>query len=372
VTVHSESGIPLEINTLAGTDVGLVLTATKLVRDDAPLNREPIGVAGHVSASIDPVQAFQLLVTDQKSVQAASAVANDQEISGAGEDKIKKYASESAVVRIDATSHAVEVGGAPTQQSLELFLGQELNTKNSVAWLPGRQSNGFLLILGASGSGKTETLKVLGKGIVDYGVPVLVLDFHGDVNFPGLRSVLLSSGTSSTTGVNPMELDSQSAEETGLYDQRKVIRDMVRNAVPALGHRQNAILRDAIEEAYQTAGFDDGDPLTWRNTPPTFADVERILSGWSEDDARKSQRSAIEGVWLPYRRSSSTRSSNGRSTFPRTRSCRQMSDSTSVNCLMKFDTSPQKRCCERFSVCFASRGRFRCSRQMTDNVSGYL
>lgn len=186
-------------------------------------------------------------------------------------------------------------GGAPTQQSLELFLGQELNTKNSVAWLPGRQSNGFLLILGASGSGKTETLKVLGKGIVDYGVPVLVLDFHGDVNFPGLRSVLLSSGTSSTTGVNPMELDSQSAEETGLYDQRKVIRDMVRNAVPALGHRQNAILRDAIEEAYQTAGFDDGDPLTWRNTPPTFADVERILSGWSEDDARKSQRSAIEG-----------------------------------------------------------------------------
>ena len=34
---------------------------------------------------------------------------------------------------------------------------------------------------------------------------------------------------------------------------------------------------------------------------------------------------------------------------------------------MKFDTSPQKRCCERFSVCFASRGRFRYSRQFTDN-----
>ena len=82
--------------------------------------------------------------------------------------------------------------------------------KQDLAWLPGKQSNGFFLILGASGSGKTETLKVLGKGISEFGTPVLVLDFHGDVKFPGLESVLLSSGTSSTVGLNPMELDSHS------------------------------------------------------------------------------------------------------------------------------------------------------------------
>ena len=105
----------------------------------------------------------------------------------------------------------------------------------------------------------------------------------------------MSSGTASTVGINPMELDSQSAEETGLYDQRKVIRDMIRNAVPALGHRQNAILRDAIEDAYTAAGFVDSDPSTWKNPPPTFADVEDILGAWAEDDHRKSQRSAIEG-----------------------------------------------------------------------------
>jgi hypothetical protein len=92
-----------------------------------------------------------------------------------------------------------------------------------------------------------------------------------------------------------MELDSQSAEETGLYDQRKVIRDMIRNAVPALGHRQGAILRDAIEQAYLDAGFKDADPSTWKRPPPTFNDVVEILSGWAEDDARKSQRTSIEG-----------------------------------------------------------------------------
>jgi len=294
VTAHSASGIPLEINTLAGTDVGLVLTATKVVNVDKSLivaksNQD----SGHVS--IDPGQAFQLLNAEvlPENVEAAVKPLKDGQVA----------AQVPPTSRSDPTllGNGMAVGSAgatplPTEGgSLELALGQELNTKAEVAWSPGRQSNGFLLVLGSSGSGKTETLKVLGKGIEDFGIPVLVLDFHGDVKFPGLRSVLLSSGTSSTYGVNPMELDSQSAEETGLYDQRKVIRDMVRNAVPALGHRQNAILRDAIEEAYLNAGFRDGDPQTWRNPPPTFADVEDILGKWAEDDGRKTQRSAIEG-----------------------------------------------------------------------------
>lgn len=294
VTVLSETGVPLEINTLAGTDVGLVLTATKLLREDVPLAREALASAQPVSASLDPLQALQLLSAKKALVASPADTPSDDSPRRDNESLVETL----TMLTTDMASHqpGARITTPPAiSQSLDLLFGQELNTKNPVVWSPGRQSNGFLLILGASGSGKTESLKVLGKGIAEYGVPVLVLDFHGDVNFPGLRSVLLSSGTSSTTGVNPMELDSQSAEETGLYDQRKVIRDMIRNAVPALGHRQNAILRDAIEEAYFGAGFDDGDPGTWQNEPPTFADVEQILAGWAEDDARKSQRSAIEG-----------------------------------------------------------------------------
>jgi energy-coupling factor transporter ATP-binding protein EcfA2 len=179
--------------------------------------------------------------------------------------------------------------------SLEILLGTEHLASRSVVWAPGRQSNGFLLVLGASGSGKTETLKVLGAAINRFGVPVLTFDFHGDVVFPGTNSTLLSSGSASTVGLNPMEIDAHSAEESGLYDQRAALRAMVQRAVPSLGHRQSSILREAFEEAYRRVGIEDNDPATWTRTAPTFGQVQEILGDWADDDARKSQRSSIEG-----------------------------------------------------------------------------
>ncbi len=300
---QTASGIPIQIDTLAATDVDLVLTATRLVQAEVFSPPADSG-STEILAPIEPIRAFQALSILSNERMACKQASDDSPAQEGDADTIETSSKDVSLAITASGSDSPrqplgpgEVVGADKQcpVTLEIQLGEEFNTKGLVKWAPGRQSNGFFLILGASGSGKTETLKVLGKGVIDYGVPVLVFDFHGDVIFPGLKSVLISSGTSSTVGINPMELDSQSAEETGLYDQRKVIRDMIKNAVPALGHRQNAILRDAIEDAYTAAGFVDSDPSTWRNPPPTFADVEDILGAWAEDDHRKSQRSAIEG-----------------------------------------------------------------------------
>lgn len=296
VVKKSKSGVPIQINTLAATDVGLVLTASKVIKEEVPFAGTG-SVAG--GDTMDPAHVFDLLsaVGNEVKAQTSTEIASEQSAMSAPAPVSAHEGGVASVTESMKEERSTPPGSVEQSSAslLEVSLGQETNTKHPVSWAPGKQSNGFFLTLGASGSGKTETLKVLGRGIADYGVPVLVLDFHGDVKFPGLRSVLLSSGTSSTIGVNPMELDSQSAEETGLYDQRKVIRDMIRNAVPALGHRQGAILRDAIEEAYARAGFNDSDPATWRNVPPTFADVQEILADWADDDSRKSQRTSIEG-----------------------------------------------------------------------------
>lgn len=153
----------------------------------------------------------------------------------------------------------------------------------NAAWQPGGQSNGFLLVLGASGSGKTETLKTIGTGIHNYGVPVLVLDFHGDVVLSGAPSTLLSAGPASTLGLNPMELDLHGAQESGLYDQRVALREMIRRAVPALGHRQADALGLALDETYSRAGILDNDPDTWARTAPTFTDLLGVLGEMNSD-----------------------------------------------------------------------------------------
>jgi hypothetical protein len=307
--VKSATGVPLEINTISAGDVGLMLSPTKL-DDEAESLALPNGLSWDSSAaSLEPRHALEMLLQRIR----PAGVESDAQYRGEGDrgsdagGSTVFFAQKPPIQpKPDGGTNAMSAWHVPTADpvhdvqrsaasALEIPLGQEINTKQDLAWAPGKQSNGFFLILGASGSGKTETLKVLGNGISEFGTPVLVLDFHGDVRFPGLESVLLSSGISSTIGLNPMELDSHSAEETGLYDQRKVIRDMIRNAVPALGHRQGSILRDAIEEAYTGRGFKDSDPSTWRLKPPTFSDVVEILTTWAEDDGRKSQRASIEG-----------------------------------------------------------------------------
>lgn len=142
-----------------------------------------------------------------------------------------------------------------------------------VTWQPGGQSNGFMLVLGASGSGKTETLKTIGGGIHRHGIPVLVFDFHGDVILPGVPSTALSSAPGAIVGLNPLEVDVGSARENGLYDQRTATLEMVRRAVPQLGHKQANALHVALEAAYLATGIEDDNPETWTRPAPTLAQL---------------------------------------------------------------------------------------------------
>lgn len=108
------------------------------------------------------------------------------------------------------------------------------------AWKVGEQSNAFLLAIGSSGSGKTGLLRVIGAGLTRQALPVLALDFHGDLAIPGLPRHRIGA----QLGVNPLALGNLGATETS---PRVVLAQLLRQAVPEIGHVQQALLRDALE-----------------------------------------------------------------------------------------------------------------------------
>jgi hypothetical protein len=183
---------------------------------------------------------------------------------------------------------------AKSLMPLELPLGIATEEERHICWEPGRESNGTFLVLGASGSGKTETLKKLGKHIAEEAIPVLVIDFHGDVIFPGINSVLLSGSMTSFLGINPLELDSCAAMQTGLYEQRAILLEMIRRVV-RLGHKQYSLLLEVVERAYREKGILDDSPITWGYSPPSLPDVLTLLRWRADNDNSADERNLARG-----------------------------------------------------------------------------
>jgi len=171
----------------------------------------------------------------------------------------------------------------------------DVGEDNAAMWEPGKESNGFFMVLGASGSGKTECLKKIGYEIVKHAIPVLTLDFHGDVIFSHMHSVLISSGCASVVGVNPLAIPFDFSGQIGPKDQRNAMVSMFTRAIPALGHNQRCILQEAIEAAFRSAGIMDDNICTWSLHAPQMKRVLDILYFWSDDERRKLDRASIRG-----------------------------------------------------------------------------
>lgn len=298
--------VPVLVETLSAHDVGLMLSSLRGRGEAEGAPARPAAPAATIDSVVGPSELLRLLLPGAEAPAAAAeppAAAPARSPASEQGDVAEHVYLEPPIPhrpagRDEAREARPAYGGAAASAqpglSLEVDLGNETPSGRSVVWQPGKQGNGFFIILGSSGSGKTETLKVLIDGIRRAGIPVLIFDFHGDVRTDGMRSELLSHSPVSRVGLNPMELDSKEADY-GPYLQRQALKDMLTSIVPELGHKQGPILKQAFEEAYRRAGILDDDMATWGREPPTFAAVEAILDDWFEDDAKRSLRSSIEG-----------------------------------------------------------------------------
>ncbi|MBD2018742.1 ATP-binding protein [Leptolyngbya sp. FACHB-36] len=184
------------------------------------------------------------------------------------------------VAPVETKEAPSEVPEAPARSGNTLSVLIGTSGKQKHVWTPSEHGNGFFLVLGSSGSGKTETLKSIAAETHHFGIPVLIFDFHGDVVLEGATTYKISHA--SEFGINPMQLDSTDPDDGGVFAQVSLLLEQLQSSIPSIGHRQHQVLKQAIELAYQHQGI-TSDPQTWSKTAPTFATVLRILELLAEN-----------------------------------------------------------------------------------------
>ncbi len=174
--------------------------------------------------------------------------------------------------------------------SVNVFLGRNLVTGADVHWAPAavepkRLLNQHLLIVGKSGSGKSETTKSLLYELDRQGIPSIIFDFQGEYATGEFAEVVNPQVFDVMEGlpINPFEIPID--PRTGL--RRRPVEMIFRladtlNAVFAgSGDIQLGKLREAIQECYVQCGFEIMQPAPDDKDPPTLEMLEAVLDQWS-------------------------------------------------------------------------------------------
>ena len=151
---------------------------------------------------------------------------------------------------------------------LEIFLGTN-ERGEEVSWKPKEEKNPHFLVVGTSGSGKTETLKAMIHELSEQGVPSLIIDFHQD--FEELADDVLDFNS---VTINPLEFSPETPESV-MYKVSHILKKIF-----ALGVQQEGLLQDAILTAYRDKGVDIKSTQT--KEAPTFEDVKDTLESMME------------------------------------------------------------------------------------------
>jgi len=132
-----------------------------------------------------------------------------------------------------------------------------------------RQPNRNVLIVGKPDTGKSQLIKACVLELGRMGIPSIALDWVSEY------TDVLPNAIDARKGItmNPLELPSGATP----YQVALEIASIIRAVFSGLGDIQEALLRDAILEAYRENGVLEAKPDTWRLNPPTFEDVVDIV-----------------------------------------------------------------------------------------------
>ncbi|MDN7012581.1 ATP-binding protein [Methanoculleus sp. FWC-SCC3] len=168
----------------------------------------------------------------------------------------------------------------PRAGGFDIFLGHAQDGQQ-VNWSPGRLNNGHMIILGGSGAGKTETIRCVASELAAKEMPVVLIDFHGDMaaSDGDIRSYKIREG--GEYYFNPLELDSDIDEITPLRATSDFV-DAISINFPTLGIQQRRKIKNIIKDCYRTSGI-TGKTETWTRVLD-FDDIEGEIMN-CEDEA---------------------------------------------------------------------------------------
>lgn len=162
--------------------------------------------------------------------------------------------------------------------------------KSSISWDPNTATNPHVLIVGMSGSGKTETLKSFVYELYRKKLPSIVFDFHGEYVQGKFRKEVKANVIDHLKGVNinPLELPVDPA--TGRVKPSEVAYEIAEiiDSIYRLGGQQKSTFRNAIFHAYEWAGILKDEPETWDIDPPEFSEVNKAFEHLHLLEAKKS------------------------------------------------------------------------------------
>lgn len=163
---------------------------------------------------------------------------------------------------------AVSLKPRESSQLFKVMLGTDENN-SPVYWEPLTVPNPHILIVGSPGTGKTQTAKSIIFEAVRYSIHSFVIDFANEYGDPYLVELVLKPGDAVT--VNPLDL-----LEGGPTDVVFRVSGILKK-IFHLGDQQEGLVRNAVKNAYTSAGITEDDPKTWSKTVPPFSRVKDYM-----------------------------------------------------------------------------------------------
>jgi len=163
------------------------------------------------------------------------------------------------------------------------------NKDGAVSWRPLALPNPHLLVVGGSGSGKSQTIKAVAHDLKN-ATAVVILDVHGDLAIDG--AITHELHFESHYGINPLVL-SLDPKGGGPVAQKEIVRTRLQRTFVPMGSVQLGVLDDLLDRCYRGCSITQEDQESWRREPPTFADLEKLLE---EEIARKKNPERLQAL----------------------------------------------------------------------------